>query len=286
MPISRRSLLLGSALQLWAQEATFFVGVDMVTLFATVRDREGFIVTNLNQNDFILADDGVPQTIRYFGRESGQPLTFGLLVDTSQSRAHVLEPERSASYTFLDQVLREGSDKAFIAHFDTRVEVLQGFTSSRKDLAAALAQMKVPVVLATKLYDAIRDCSENQMRPRGGRKAFVLLADESISAAKPPWGTRSNTHSAPTRSSIRFSLRSRSGPTGRCDPPFSRGAASAASESCGGWRPKPAEHISKLLKIIQSSESTRGLRMRCATNTVSATRLRGRELLESIARLL
>jgi VWFA-related protein len=74
--------------------------VDVVTLLATVRDRDGLIVKNLDREDFLLDDGGVPQTIRYFLRETNLPLTVGLLVDTSQSQVHVLEPERRASYTF------------------------------------------------------------------------------------------------------------------------------------------------------------------------------------------
>jgi len=178
MRVTRRDLLLGAAaFRTFAQEPDFSTGVDVVTLLATVRDRDGLIAKNLTREDFLLLDDGAPQTIRYFSRESDLPLTVGLLVDTSQSQAHVLEPERSASFTFLDRVLREGIDQAFVAHFDVRVEVLQNFTSSRKNLESALSQLKVPEALSTLLYDAIRECSENQMREKEGRKAFILLSD-------------------------------------------------------------------------------------------------------------
>jgi hypothetical protein len=60
------------------------------------------------------------------------------LVDASRSQGDVLEPERKASHVFLDQVLRPGQDKAFIAQFNTRAQLLEGFTSSRQELAAAL----------------------------------------------------------------------------------------------------------------------------------------------------
>jgi VWFA-related protein len=96
---------------------------------------------------------------------------------TQQSQNHVLEPERSASYAFLDCVLREGTDQAFVAHFDVRVEVLQTFTSSRKDLASALTKLKVPCALSTVLYDAVRECSEDLVKKKQGSKAFVLLSD-------------------------------------------------------------------------------------------------------------
>ena len=177
MPISRRSLLIASAGSLWAQYPKFSTDVKVVTLLATVRDRDGRVAKNLTREDFILQDDGTPQTITYFASESDLPLTIGLLVDTSNSQAGVMEAERKASYVFLDKVLRENEDLAFVAHFDTRVEVVQGFTSSRRDLAAALDRLKVPGQIATLLYEAIRKTSEDLMRRQPGRKAFILLSD-------------------------------------------------------------------------------------------------------------
>jgi VWFA-related protein len=187
--IPRRAVLLAVAFCAWAQDAKFSAGVDVVTLLVAVRDRNGLVVKNLGREEFSLQEDGVPQTIHYFARESDLPLTIGLLVDTSSSQLHVLEPERRASYTFLDQVLREGKDQAFVAHFDFRVEVLQGFTSSRDELASALGQLSVPSHISTLLYDAIRSCSENQMRRKKGRKAFILLSDGVDFRSKTSLGT-------------------------------------------------------------------------------------------------
>ena len=89
-------------------------------------------------------EDGRPQTIAYFSQESDLPLTLGIVVDTSPSQRRVLEEERSASYKFLDQVLREDKDKAFVLHFEGEVELLQDLTSSRRLLEDALAELRVP----------------------------------------------------------------------------------------------------------------------------------------------
>ncbi len=172
-----RTLLLALAATALAQDPSFSTNVDVVTLFATVRDANAQPAKNLTRDDFVLLEDGVPQTIRYFSRESDLPLTIGLLVDTSRSQTRVLEPERTASYKFLDQVLREGKDEAFVASFDVRVRMLQNFTSSRKELSAALDRLRIPPIGSTLLYTAIRNCSENQMKDRAGRKAFILLSD-------------------------------------------------------------------------------------------------------------
>uniref|UniRef100_Q01YS5 von Willebrand factor, type A n=1 Tax=Solibacter usitatus (strain Ellin6076) TaxID=234267 RepID=Q01YS5_SOLUE len=178
MQISRRTFLLGYAIPLAAQEPpTFSAGVDVVTLMATVRDRDGRIARDLTRDDFVLHDEGKRQSITYFSKESDLPLTIGLLVDTSRSQRGVLEPERKASFTFLDQVLRDGKDFACVVAFDTDVRLLQPFTSSHAELAGALERLRIPNQTATVIFGAIRDTAENQMRPRKGRKAFIILSD-------------------------------------------------------------------------------------------------------------
>jgi len=169
--------MLGSAVPVAAQQTTFSADVNVVTLMATVRDKEGRIARDLTREDFVLQDDGKRQNITYFSRESDLPLTIGLLVDTSRSQRGVLEAERKASYTFLDQVLREGKDSAFVTAFDTKVRLLQGFTSSRAELASALERLSIPDRSATVIFGAIRDTAESQMRPRKDRKAFIVLSD-------------------------------------------------------------------------------------------------------------
>src|SRR5271167_1691276 len=82
------------------------VQVNVVNVLATVRDKKGDVVTDLTKDDFTLTEDGRPQDIRYFAKENNLPLTLGLLVDTSLSQSRVLDQERSASHTFLDQIVR------------------------------------------------------------------------------------------------------------------------------------------------------------------------------------
>ena len=99
----------------------FSADVKVVNVLATVRNKTGSLAGNLNQDDFSLSEDGRPQTIRYFARESDLPLTLGLLVDTSGSQRRVLDAERGASLRFLDQVVREKKDQVFIMQFDSAV---------------------------------------------------------------------------------------------------------------------------------------------------------------------
>jgi len=77
--VSRRELLFSLVSRLRGQ-TTFSSDVKVVNVLATVRNKQGEIVKNLTKDDFVLEEDGRPQTIRYFSQETDLPLTLGLLV--------------------------------------------------------------------------------------------------------------------------------------------------------------------------------------------------------------
>src|ERR1700720_2532750 len=120
------------------------VDVKTVSVPVTVHDKHGKIISNLTKEDFVVEEDGRPQTVNYFAREKDLPLRLGLLVDTSLSQRRGLEEEGSASYSFLDHLLRENKDLAFVIHFDREVELLEDFTGSRPKLQAALQSLQTP----------------------------------------------------------------------------------------------------------------------------------------------
>jgi VWFA-related protein len=163
----------------------FSADVKVVNVLATVRNKTGSLAGNLNQDDFSLSEDGRPQTIRYFARESDLPLTLGLLVDTSGSQRKVLDAERGASLRFLDQVVREKKDQVFIMQFDSAVQIRQALTSSVGKLADALAyvdtetqrQLRMQHGGGTMLYDAVAQASNEIMKKQSGRKALIVLTD-------------------------------------------------------------------------------------------------------------
>ena len=127
------------------KDATFSTDVKVVNVFATVRDKQGKVVNNLTKQDFTVQENGVSQPITYFSRETYQPLSIGLLVDTSNSQRRVLGEEKTASYAFLDKVLKPDRDKTFVIHFDFETELLHDLTSSREDLRRALDLLELPV---------------------------------------------------------------------------------------------------------------------------------------------
>jgi VWFA-related protein len=155
MPLSKIGILL-TAIAIAACLSSFIpaqefpkykVDVNVVNLLATVRDHKGKIVGGLSKDDFILEEDGTRQEIRYFSRQTDLPLTIGLLIDTSMSQLRLIEEERSASYQFLDQVLRPDRDQAFVIKFDFEAELLEDLTSSRASLQKALNGLKSPLQL-------------------------------------------------------------------------------------------------------------------------------------------
>ncbi len=174
------------------EDITISVDVDVVNVVATVRDKEGRLVTDLTKEDFVLEEEGRPQTIRYFTRQTDLPLTIGLLVDTSISQERVIEPQRRASFQFFSQVLRHKKDLAFLISFDVDIELMQDLTDSQKLLGAALNKLRVqgsraglhpgPVPtnrrpVGTALFDAVYLAADEIMTPQVGRKALVLISD-------------------------------------------------------------------------------------------------------------
>ena len=168
-----------------AQDATFSSDVQVVNLLATVRNKNHEILRDLTKDDFQILENGRPQTIRYFTRESDLPLTIGLMVDTSMSQVHVLDAERGASLRFLDEVLRENKDHVFIMQFDLTVQTRQPLTGSRRDLSQSLAYVDTPTRNelrsqyggGTLLYDSVVDASTDIMKKQQGRKALIVLSD-------------------------------------------------------------------------------------------------------------
>ncbi len=120
------------------------VDARLVNLPVVVRDKKGALIRNLSKSDFNLAVDGHSQVIRYFDIDSNLSLTLGLLVDTSLSQKSVLDDERSASSTFLDQMLTTPNDQAFVVQFSREVELLGDLTNSRPKLQAALKEIDTP----------------------------------------------------------------------------------------------------------------------------------------------
>ncbi|HLV94727.1 MAG TPA: VWA domain-containing protein [Candidatus Acidoferrales bacterium] len=154
----------------------------LVHLVATVMDRRRNFITNLNQNDFQVLEDGSPQKILFFGRETDLPLRIGLLMDTSNSIRPRLQFEQDAAIDFLTSVIRHDKDMAFLVTFDNEPEVVQDFTDDVGELGDAIRRQRAGG--GTALNDAIYMASErliNPPLPTGSnlqvRRVLVLISD-------------------------------------------------------------------------------------------------------------
>jgi len=151
----------------------FGVKVEMVSVFVTVEDRAGRLVTGLGPQDFTVYDDGVSQSISQFSREY-VPLSVLILLDSSSSmRGRKLENAKKALLQFLRR-LRQ-SDEAMLVTFDTRLRVLQSFTDEFSQLRRELKRLDGNG--STALYDAVLSALNYARAARNRRRTLLLISD-------------------------------------------------------------------------------------------------------------
>jgi VWFA-related protein len=178
-----------------------------VLLAVTVRDKRGELVNSLSSADVALTEDGRPQQIRNFTRDSKTPLRLGLAIDTSRSLQAAMNDERKAVGKFLEDMMPDEAksgvraNEGFLLHFDREVELLEDFTSSRDKLQHELDNLgpssgashspEGPETTdedrtngrrrggagGTQLYDAIYLAADELMKQKEGRKALVIFSD-------------------------------------------------------------------------------------------------------------
>jgi VWFA-related protein len=204
------ALSLGLSLPLFAQEApspggpppashaapqptndqsieTLKVNVNLVNVYFSVRDKNGFI-TNLKKDDCQIYEDRVPQTTKNFTQEKKLPLTIGILLDTSGSQQNILPLEQQAGAEFLKDVLTP-KDEAFLISFDINVDLLADYTNDPRELKRAIDKATINTGAGTGsvtgngnprgtlLYDAVYLAAHDKIRQEAGRKVLILLTD-------------------------------------------------------------------------------------------------------------
>src|SRR5215469_3097209 len=184
-------LILGTLLLAQDQPTTLKVDVDVVSILASVRDKKNALIPSLQKEDFTVLEDGKPQTIKYFTKETDLPLTIGLLVDVSRSQENLIDIERRAASQFFSQVLRK-KDLAFLMSFGEESELLQDYTGSPRLLTDGLGQLRVsggaggihpgpvPTISqqrGTVLFDAIYLAATEKLKGEVGRKVIVVITD-------------------------------------------------------------------------------------------------------------
>jgi Ca-activated chloride channel homolog len=169
----------GQTLVSGAQRAPFRGGVDVVGMNVTVTDGARHYVTDLDRQDFQIFEDGRPQQVTFF-RRSSLPLALALLIDTSASMEPNLSVAQAAAVGFVRALGPE--DVASVIDFDTRVQVLQEFTTDRSALEHAIR--KTAAGGSTALYNAVdialralnKTIGDERLEERR-RRAIVILSD-------------------------------------------------------------------------------------------------------------
>jgi len=177
---------------------TLHVTSNLVSQYFTVRDSHNALIPWLTKNDCTVWEDKQQQKITNFVAEANQPLTLGILIDTSGSQQYVLPLEQQSANAFLKRVLRP-KDEAFVVSFDVGVNLEQDYTSDVRELEHAINRVQINTAAGggsagvpgigegpiptqgrpkgTVLYDAVYQVSNDKMRSETGRKAMILLTD-------------------------------------------------------------------------------------------------------------
>ena len=158
--------------------ASFRAGVEVVSLNVTVMDAMNRYVTDLDQDDFSVFEDGVKQDLTFFNRRE-QPVALSLLLDSSASMEEKIETLQTAAANFVKRL--KPNDIAQVIDFDSRVQIRQPFTGSQSDLEAAILQIKSggstslhnAIYIALKELAKVRATTDEDVR----RQALIVFSD-------------------------------------------------------------------------------------------------------------
>ncbi|HEY2120497.1 MAG TPA: VWA domain-containing protein [Candidatus Acidoferrum sp.] len=174
--------------------------VTLVNLFATVRDKNHRVVTDLKQDDFKVSEDGHEEKVAFFSKEMQLPITLGLLLDTSGSEQFMLGAIQDAGGRFMHRVLKKG-DEAMVISFDSDVDLLSDFTDDKTILDRAIGKARINIpgggmiagnpgpvgsqnITGTALYDAIYLACGEKLNGEAGRKAIIIVTDAQDEGSK------------------------------------------------------------------------------------------------------
>ncbi len=159
---------------LWAQQVpSMRVDVRLVNVFVNVTDAQGAPVPGLTADDFAVSEDGRPQKIAFFERDTGMPLSIVLAIDTSGSVHKDLAVEKGAAHNFVHALMRP-VDQLDLMDFNSDVREVVSFTNNVRRVDAGLDDLSTGP--ATALYDAIYLASQS-LAQRRGRKVLVIISD-------------------------------------------------------------------------------------------------------------
>ena len=181
-----------------APVTTLKAEVNLVSLYFSVKDKNGMLMPHLTKDDCSVEEDKNPQKLKNFQAETNQPLTLGILLDTSGSQQRVLPLEQQFGSQFLSRIMKS-KDEAFLITFDVDVDLLQDYTNSPRLLEKSMNKAEINTAAGngaagvpgigtgpvptqgspkgTLLYDAVYLASNEKLSRETGRKAMIILSD-------------------------------------------------------------------------------------------------------------
>ena len=161
-----------------AAQQRYRAGIELVSLTVTATDTTGKYVTDLNQDDFEVYEDGARQQVSFFSKNQ-QPISLALLIDTSASMEERIGIAQEAAVGFANQLHQ--NDQAEVIDFDSQVRILSPFTNDAAALDKAIRSTTANG--STSLYNAIYISLKDLKKARAAspddirRQAIVLLSD-------------------------------------------------------------------------------------------------------------
>ena len=173
---------LGGALVSARQDSTFSAGTNTVSVYATVLDEEGHLLTDLRKDEFEVYDNGVKQELTVFTNDI-QPITIVIMLDRSSSMERNFGLVRKGAEAFVANLLK--GDRAKVGSFSDRVQIDPAvFTSDQDELVGILREKLQPAGL-TPLWNATA-AAMNALSREPGRRVVLVFTD-GINA--PDWDT-------------------------------------------------------------------------------------------------
>ena len=177
-PSTLAIVLSAAAATVLAGQQRFRGGIELVSLNVTVTDATGRYVTDLNQGDFEVYEDGAKQSLTFFSRTQ-QPISLALLLDTSASMEERMPIAQEAALGFTRQMHKD--DQAEVIDFDNQVRILAPFTNDAAALEKAIRATTANG--STSLYNALYISLKELRKMKAAstsdirRQAIVLLSD-------------------------------------------------------------------------------------------------------------
>jgi Ca-activated chloride channel family protein len=159
---------------------TFRINVKLVNVFSTVTNSGGAPVSSLKQEDFQVFEDGKPQKIAVFQRESELPLSIVIAIDTSLSTRNDQKLELESARRFAHTILRP-IDGVSLFQFSEVVDQLTPFTADIRAIDRGIN--RVHTGAATALYDTLY-LGADALMDRRGRKVMVVITDGGDTVSK------------------------------------------------------------------------------------------------------